>query len=252
MAASSTTANHVLDVLLLFNESRPILTAEEIGDLINAPRSSTYRYIRTLRERGLLKKTTAGGFTLGPRVMQLAQAVRRQQESANVILAIMQRLSQRSGETVVLSRLFDRTPMCVERVLGPQTIRINFERGQAQPLHAGAASKLLLSQLPEEAWDAYLEPPLQAFTKKTITDLRLLKTQLRQIRSEGYSTSDSELEPGIREVAVPVTDGENDQVLALSVVGPTFRMDDEVLGEYRKLLQAAANAIEEQVSDTLF
>ena len=89
MAASSTTANHVLDVLLLFNQSRPTLKAEEIGNLINAPRSSTYRYIRTLRERGLLQKTADGGFALGPRTLQLAQAARSRQAGGNPLLSLM-------------------------------------------------------------------------------------------------------------------------------------------------------------------
>ena len=250
MAASSTTANHVLDVLLLFNDSRPALTAEEIGDLINAPRSSTYRYIRTLRDRGLLQKTVDGGFTLGPRVLQLAHVLRNRQESGNVILPLMRTLSQRTGETIVLARLFDGTPICVERVPGPQTIRINFERGQLQPLHAGASSKVLLAYAPEVTWDAHLGRPLARFTEHTVTDPAILKSQLREIRQQGYCVSDGEVEPGVRAVAVPIH-GENEQVLALSVVGPAFRMRDEVVAEYRKLLQAAATAVEEQSVDTL-
>lgn len=252
MAASSTTAHHVLDVLLLFNESRPALTAEEIGTLIDAPRSSTYRYIRTLRERGLLKKTADGGFTLGPRVMQLAQAVRSREESGNVLLAVMQKLSRHTRETVVLTRLFDRTPMCVERVLGPQTVRSSFERGQVQPLHAGASSKVLLAHLPEEVWDLYLDHPLESFTEHTITDPQVLKSRLRQIRQQGYGVSDSEVEEGVRAIAVPVHDADNNQMLALSVVGPAFRIDDEALAEYRSLLQAAATAVEEEASDFSF
>jgi DNA-binding IclR family transcriptional regulator len=251
MAASSTTAHHVLDVLLLFNQTRPRLTAEEIGNLINAPRSSTYRYIRTLRERGLLQQTADGGFTLGPRVLQLAHAVRSPQNGGNVLLSVMRKLSQRTRETVVLIRLFDRTPMCVERVLGPQTMRISLEQGQVQPLHAGAASKVLLAHLPEATWDTYLAQPLESFTEHTIADPQELKSRLRQIRQQGYSVSDGEIEIGVRAVAVPVHVGESDQLFALSILGPAFRLDGETVTEYRKLLQIAAKAIEEQASELL-
>ena len=251
MAASSTTANHVLDVLLLFNQSRPILKAEEISNLINAPRSSTYRYIRTLRERGLLQKTADGGFALGPRTLQLAQAVRSRQAGDDLLLSLMQKLSQRTRETVILTRLFDCTPMCMERVLPPQTIRTNVERGQVLPLHAGAASKMLLAQLPADHWHTCLAPPLEAFTEYTITDLERLKAHLNHIRRQGYSVSDGEVERGIRAVAVPLSNGERAHILALGVVGPAFRIDDDALAGYRKLVLAAAAAIQEQASDRL-
>lgn len=252
MAASSATAEHVLDVLLLFDETRAELTADEISDLIRAPRSTTYRYIRTLREKGLLQKTAQGGFALGPRVLQLARAFQNQNDLSRVALPIMKELRRETRETILLTRQFGRNAVCIEREEGPQIVRISFERGQIQPLHAGASSKILLAYLPEAQWDEHLILPLEAFTDNTITDPDQLKAQLRTIRAQGYCISTSEVDVGARAVAVPIGGEDESCIAALSVVGPSFRMSDEDVARYLDLLQTAATEIEQQLFHPAF
>jgi DNA-binding IclR family transcriptional regulator len=178
-------------------------------------------------------------------VLQLAQAARRRPD-ADTTLAVMRQLSRRTGETVVLTRLFEQTAVCIDSVEGPQALRIRVERGQVQPLHATAAARVLLANLPEETWDHYLGEPLEPFTEQTITDPQALRAQLRQIRRQGYCVSDGELESGLRAVAVPVFDKHNDRLFALSVIGPAFRLSEQHLTEFRAWLQEAAIALQEQ------
>lgn len=245
MPSSSAIGDKVLDVLLLFDESRPQMTAIEITALIGAPRSTTYRYIRTLRERGLLVKTASGRFTLGPRVLQMARALQERIDIDRTALPIMEEIGRQTRETVLLSRRFGRFSVCVECVDSPQTLRASFERGYLQPLHAGASSKLLLAYANEAEWDRLLTSPLDAPTEDAIIDPDLLKSELHKIRSQGYCVSDGEIDLGIRAVAVPV---HNDRhvLAALGTAGPAIRMNDEVVGEHLSLLQASAADIQNQ------
>jgi DNA-binding IclR family transcriptional regulator len=247
MTSSSAIGEKVLDVLLLFDESRPEMTAGEITNLIGAPRSTTYRYIRTLRDKELLQKTASGGFALGPRVLQLARAVQKQRDIGQVALPIMEELGRQTRETVLLTRRFDRHSVCVERVEGPQTVRISFERGQVQPLHAGASSKLLLAYADKTEWDQLLTLPLESFTNNTITQPELLKSQLHTIRDQGYCVSNGEVDVGARAVAVPIKNHRGRLLAALTVVGPAFRMDDQVAMEHLALLKTAAANIQSQL-----
>lgn len=247
MPSSSAIGDKVLDVLLLFDESRPELTAGEITNLIGAPRSTTYRYIRTLRDKELLQKNASGGFALGPRVLQLARAAQKQRDIGQVALPIMEELGRQTRETILLTRRFGRHSVCIERVEGSQTVRISFERGHVQPLHAGASSKLLLAYAGETEWDQLLTLPLEAFTKDTITQPELLKSQLHKIRGQGYCVSNGEVDLGARAVAVPVKDNRGRLLAALTVVGPAFRMNDQVVADHLALLKAAAADIQNQL-----
>lgn len=250
MPSSSAIGDKVLDVLLLFDASRPQMTAMEITTLIGAPRSTAYRYIRTLRDKGLLEKTTSGGFSLGPRVLQMARALQKQLDIDQAALPIMEELGRQTGETVLLSRRFGRHAVCVECVDSPQILRASFERGQLQPLHAGASSKLLLAYSNEDEWDRLLTQPPDARTDGATIELDLLKSELHMIRSQGYCVSNGEIDPGARGVAVPVHDYRGRLLAALSTVGPAFRMNDEVVAEHLALLQTSAADIQKQYFHT--
>jgi DNA-binding IclR family transcriptional regulator len=83
--------------------------------------------------------------------------------------------------------------------------------------HAGAASRLLLSYLPEVELAAWLDKPLVAFTARTITDPRRLRTELTRIRRLGWSQDKGETAPSIHAFAAPVFDTRGELVAALSV-----------------------------------
>lgn len=250
MAESSSSADRVLDVLLLFEESWPELTADEICRLIEAPRSTTYRYIRILRDKGFLEKSSVGAFRLGPRLLQLGRIARSRLDISEIALPAMEEIAWQTKETVLLTRLFGTNAVCVERIEGPQAVRISFELGQIQPLHGGASSKILLAYVDEDKWEEHLTLPLERFTEYTVTDLDMLMEELREIRRQGYCVSESEVDLGARAVAVPVTDARDRVVAALSTAGPAFRMDDATVERHLELLRSGAETIREQLLRT--
>lgn len=244
---ATSTADKVLDVLLLFRESRSELTVDEVSDLIDTPRSTTYRYIRTLRNKGFLEKTSAGVLRLGPRLIELGRIARSKLDISDVALPVMEEIARQTRETVLLTRLAGYNAVCLERIEGPQTIRITFELGQIRPLHAGASSKILLAFVDEDEWDTYISPPLERFTENTITAPDELKEQLRDIRHQGYCMSDSEVDAGARAVAVPILDTRDRLVAGLSTAGPAFRMDSGTIDRHVEILRAGAATIRTQL-----
>ncbi len=242
-ARFSSTAENVLEVLLLFDASRPQLTADEISQLIGAPRSTTYRYIRTLREIGFLERTESDAFRLGPRLLQFARLARRQEDVGVAALPIMEELCRQTRETVLLTRISNGHAVCIERVETSQAVRISFERGHIQPLHAGASSKILLAYAEPGLVEAYLAAPLPAFGMNIVTDAEQLREQLAEIRRLGYCLTESEVDEGATEVAVPVLDERKRLVAGLSSAGPTFRMGAQVVERHVQLLREAAGRI---------
>jgi len=245
---SSSTAENVLDVLLLFDASRMELTADEIGELIGAPRSTTYRYIRTLREKGFLERAHGDAFRLGPRLLHFARLARRQEDVGAAAEMVMEQLCAETGETVLLTRISNGHAVCIERVEPPQAVRISFERGNIQPLHAGASSKILLAFATEKVVDDYLAGPLPAVGANTVTDAQRLRQQLAQIRRQGYCVSEGEVDEGATAVAVPVRDARGRLLAGLSTAGPGFRMGPAVIERHVALLQAAAEEIAERLA----
>ena len=83
--------------------------------------------------------------------------------------------------------------------------------------HAGAASKLLLSYLPETELADWLRRPLPAHTPRTITDPKRLRAELGRIRKQGWSQDKGETAPSINAFAAPVFARDGSMVAALSI-----------------------------------
>jgi DNA-binding IclR family transcriptional regulator len=85
------------------------------------------------------------------------------------------------------------------------------------PVHAGAASKLLLAHLPEAEREVWLARPLPAYTPRTLTDPKRLRAELARIRRQGWAADRGENGPSIQAFAAPVFGGDGRLVAALSV-----------------------------------
>lgn len=201
----NTTADRAIDVLLLFDLSTPVLSAGEIGERLSMSRSTTYRYLQSLRASNLLEEDTArGGFRLGPRVFELARIARQGLGLSEIALPVMDDLCREIDETVLLTRRSGTMVVCLERVETTHPIRVSYERGHLLPLHAGAPSKVLLAFEDPANIDVDALGELQRFTENTITDPDALRAELVRIREQGYALSTGEVDAGVRGIAAPV------------------------------------------------
>ncbi len=236
--------DRVLDILLLFRDGRPHASVDDISQELDIPKSTVYRHVRLLSDKGLLEKAGSASYRLGLAVFELGRhALASNRDLRLTVLPSMQRLAEVVGESVSLMRVFDRHVICIESIEGRHALRVKIEQGRVQLLHAGASSKLLLAHLPEDDWDDLLDVPLQQFTHNTITDVQALKAELRHIRERGYSISDGEIDVGARAIAVPLWNQQGEVVAALSIEAPSSRMNDERVMDFRHLLIDEAEII---------
>jgi DNA-binding IclR family transcriptional regulator len=245
------TADRAIDVLLLFTEQQPVLSAEEVSEQLGMPRSTTYRYLQSLRSSGLIEDdTSSGGFRLGPEILRLARVARQGLGLPELALPIMQELSKQTGESVILTRRAGQHVICIERVESTHRVRLSYERGQVLPLHAGASAKVLLAFLPQREIDEVLSTgPFPRYTERTMTDPELLGQQLESIRTRGYAMSEGEVDDGVRGIAAPIWGAHGEIVAGLSVAGPAFRLNEQALPYVIEAVQEAARTISERLSE---
>ncbi|MDE3075867.1 MAG: IclR family transcriptional regulator [Chloroflexota bacterium] len=242
---SNSTAERTIDVLLLFDEDHPQLTAGDVSERLKMPRSTTYRYLQSLRSYELIEEENGSGrFRLGARLLQLARVARKGMGIADVAFPDMQALAARTGEAVLLTRISGDRVVCLERVESQHRISLSYERGHVLPLHAGASAKVLLAFLPEPEIEAILERvTLNRYTDRTVTDKPTLRRQLADIRVAGYAVTNGEVDEGVRGVAAPIFGPEGRVAAGLSIAGPSFRLVDDTLPDAICAVQEAAKAV---------
>lgn len=242
-AQRNQTADRTIQLLLLYDEDRTVLSASEVAGQLGMSRSTTYRYLQSLRDAGLLEEDPAG-YRLGPQVLRLAHLTRRGLGLSEIAAPIMRRLVDETGETVLLTRRSGKQVVCLEREESSRSLRLSYERGQILPVHAGASALVLLAWLDEAELDRTLGfGPLERFTDKTITDPQALKSRLADIRGRGYAVTYGERDPGVVGVAAPISGRSEPVVAGLTVVTPQHRLDARQLDDTVVLVRQSANEI---------
>jgi DNA-binding IclR family transcriptional regulator len=89
--------------------------------------------------------------------------------------------------------------------------------GESFPLHAGAASKVLLAFMPEPQRNLVLAGNLAAHTPRTVTNAATMRAELARIRRLGWAEDRGEYSLSVRAVAAPVRDATGRLLGAISI-----------------------------------
>ncbi len=207
--------------LLEILEWRP--NGSTIRELVTAsklPRTTVYRILNTLQRHEVVRRSAAGAYTLGPRLLSLAARVAVDSpgyDLATIALPFLESLSEEIGESSKVSILDKGTTLVLVSAQGKREYALMVTPGQSLPLHAGAASKILLAHMPDPERNALVNGPLQAFTSRTYAEPRKLTAELAKIVRQGWSEDRGEFSPSVHAFGAPILDSAGNCVGALSV-----------------------------------
>lgn len=237
-ARSREGARRVLTVLLAFSQQRHTRSARELAQETGIPLPSVYRYVALLRETGLLVADERGSYHLSARLSALAQAAETAETLIHFADPVMRRLSDATGETVILVRLIAACAVCVHRIESRHSLRTSYDPGQPLSLDRGASARLLLGGMTARARQEYLAP-LAARDPRAAA---LVDERARAAAERGWAVSEEEIDSGVWAAAAAVRD-RNGIVAALSVPSPLVRAPDALHEQLIASVRAAAAEI---------
>jgi len=211
-----------LDMITIISETERPLNFTEIIEMTGLPKSSTFRYLSTMVNRGYFTIDPVDntyrigpGFPIGSN--DVTEAIK------DLATPIMRKLSIKLGETVNLGVLAGLTIKYVKVVESPRHIRASSRIGSRDSLHCTALGKVILSKFESKELGSILTAiEFTEKTSKTILSISELKNEVQKIRVRGYAIDDLENDSDCRCVAVNIPiSGQN---LALSVSAPSSRL----------------------------
>ncbi|MBJ7291368.1 IclR family transcriptional regulator [Williamsia sp.] len=233
-------ALEVLEILARHGEGG----VSDIADTLGVHKSTISRLVSVLERRGFVEQVAdRGKYRLGFTIVRLAGATMATRDLARESRDICQPLADEVGETVNLAVLDNGRAVNVTEASGSAGIGLRTWVGQSCPAHATSSGKVLLAGLPKDDLEPYVAVPLERFTDDTITEPDLVRAELDDIRGRGWALARQELEEGLNAIAAPVRDQTGEVIAALSVSGPTFRLDDDRMGELVGRVTDAADRI---------
>lgn len=223
------TLDKALDVLDAIGESGQGLSQAELSERLALPRTTLYRLLGTLVDRGLLRRDPFRRvYCLGFRCFEYARAAYAMPDLVAAASVELRSLRDLTGETTYLAALDGLEVLSLERVDGAHSVRSAAALGARKPLHCTSQGKAILAALEPSRRDALVRDiTLVALTPHTITDRRRLQAELKLTAARGYSIDDEEIAPGVRCCGAPIVDAAGQVRGAISVAAPAFRMTME-------------------------
>lgn len=231
------------DIMELFLEANDTLTAAEIVDRLELPRSTTHELLTTLVARRYLVRKAGEDTTyrLGPKLLELGSRYQQRLEFAAEADAVARSVAAQCGETVHVGVLDGLEVVYVSKIDSTHSVRLISEVGSRLPAHCTAVGKVLLAGLGQQDLNERLKRrKLVALTPHSITSRSTLLAQLKEIRADGVAHERSESNPDAGCVAAPVVDASGDRVAAMSISIPTSRHSDEAWSRWEKLVREGA------------
>jgi DNA-binding IclR family transcriptional regulator len=211
--------DRMMDVLAQLERRDAGASIRELVVALKLPRTTVYRILNTLQLHDIVRRDGGGTYQLGSRLLTLAAHVAAGGGTVDLVAIAQPHLDKLAGdlgEGAKLSIADKDMILVVATAQGRREYALSVNAGQRLPFHAGAAGKLLLAHLPEQAIGQILAGPLAAYTARTLTDPRRLRTEIVRIKRLGWAQDKGEGMPAVMAFAAPIVDPRGTVVAALS------------------------------------
>jgi IclR family acetate operon transcriptional repressor len=193
--------------------AREEITLTESARHTELPPSTALRLLRTLESAGFVSRDDGGSFRAGPRMIQLGAAALGRNELARLARPALDRIGTATRESAYLSiRGAGDTAMYIAQVEGTHAVRHSSWIGRAVPMDGLAVGLVLKGEIPEE----------------------------------GYVAGRDRIEPDVTAIVAPVR-YPGGIAGAVSVLGPTYRIDRPTMHAYGRIVAIEAAALSVQL-----
>jgi DNA-binding IclR family transcriptional regulator len=229
-AAGTQTIDRAAQLLTLVLEAEAPRGLTELADDAALPKSTASRLLGALERQGLIKQRgRRGSFEPGPVMLRFAH----RGQLVELAQPRLEALSAASGETINLAV---PGPLGVEHLAQVESrhfLGTGQWVGRRVPYHCTAVGKVLI------AFGGADPGTLEPLTPATVVDSDQFAAEIARVRRDGCATAIDELEVGLSSLAAPVAEG----IAALSISGPTLRLDAQRVADLRPTLIHEAQAL---------
>ncbi|MBR8640477.1 IclR family transcriptional regulator [Streptomyces tuirus] len=218
-------------------------TVTDLAKAVGLSRPTAFRLLNSLEQTGFVDRDEDSKYTLGWEFARLARRADPYSGLVARVQPVLDDLAETLRETVTLSvptppgRDLDLIAASKgDHVVG---VSVGTLVGQKWPLHASSSGKILLAELTPEELAEFLPKRLEALTRDTIVDRDVLLRELQQVREQGYSIIDNELEEGLISLSRPVRDSAGGLVAVVTVDAPRYRFGRNRFPEALQQMQGA-------------
>lgn len=240
----------VLQIIECLAQAGEPMRLNDLSKSVDMPDSTVLRIVNTLVQKGYAyQEEHTHRYALTLRFSSIGQQVSNTLQIRDIVKPYLKQLSSLSGESACLAIEEEMEVIYIDVEDGVDgMLKIMQRIGKRAPLHATGVGKLFLTQYsPEKLQRLIQKKGLAALTEHTLTTLDGLQKAIQTIKEQGYAMDDEECELGARCVAAPLYNYDNKVIAAISITGPSLRINSEKLEKLKKMILETSQAISMQL-----
>lgn len=248
MTDTLASAERLISILLLFSKEKPAWNSDELMTATGYSRTSLYRYLKTLKEVGLIVSLPQYGYMLGPRLTELDYLMQRSDPLILHGRRYLRELAESFACSAFLTRWYEQKILCVASEVSAPRPRSSYPRGRPMPLGRGAISRAILAHLPKRQRADMIDQYMPEFQQINLGQtIEKVETVFRQIRRQGYAIAYGEVTAGVVGIAAPILVAPLTPIAALCV----SLEEKESQPDQRLILAASVHKAADEISRKL-
>lgn len=243
MLSSVANALRVLEFLVDAGEAGISDVARGLGFTVG----TTFRIVSTLVEAGYVVQNPENRrYRPGPKIPDLARRMRGSDDFVELAHSHLERLRDEADETVNLGVLRDGQVVYLDRAVTDQPLAVAVRVGSQVPAYCTSLGRAILARSGEATVADYLDrlPVLARGQVQPAPTVEQLLAVLDAAREQGYAEDRGDFAEGISCVAAPVLGADGYSVAAVSISGPSPRIEP-CRTDLTALVVRAANELSE-------
>lgn len=218
----------------------------EVSNHLEMSKSNVYKYLNTLEADRYIVKSNDKNYHLGLRFLGMGAKSRRRYGIYETAKPQIMELAEESNEMANLMVEEHGRGIFLYRADSSHAVNLDTHAGRDVYLHTTAMGKAILAHLPEDRVDEIISRyGLPKETPNTITDRGTLFEELHEIRERGWAYDDEERLKGLCCVSGAILDPDNAVLGAISISGPSSRINGaKMREEIPEAINRAKNVIE--------
>jgi IclR family acetate operon transcriptional repressor len=198
----------------------------DVAALLDIDKGLASRMLQTLVVSGYARQDERRRFFPGPKLLESLGLPGTRPGIRERSRPVLKTLVELTGESAHLGVLADDRVLYLEREVPNVPLMVDRPTGTLAPVHNTALGKVFLAFLGDKA-QALPIPP----------SLRPTADELAEIIERGYAVDDERLYEGVRCAAAPILDEAGVVIGAISLSGPTVRIDRDRMHELGRIIR---------------
>lgn len=221
-----------MNVLEVFSIKNPELTVTQISQKLSLHKSNVHNILSTFNVLGYIDQDPETlKYRLGYKVLYLSYILNAHMSIQRIALPYMQKIADSTNENVYLAIPSEDEIIYLESCSPYGIVPLRSLQGERAPMYCTGIGKAMLAFSSHTLKQKVLLKEKRKYTENTIVDKTKLSNELDNIYKNGYAIDNMEHEFGIKCVAVPLLNNNNEPFAAVSVSGPSLRINDNIISK---------------------